>query len=251
MNRLENKVAVITGGNSGIGFATAKEFIHEGAKVIITGRHQEAVSNAVTELGKNAFGIVSDASILNDVNNLAGQVKEQFAKIDILFINAGIAKFASVDQISESFFDQSMNGNFKGAFFTIQALLPLIKDGGTIILNTSINAHIGMPGASIYAASKAALLSLAKNLSAELLPRKIRVNAISPGPVGTPLHTSAKLGITEDQLRQMGEGIIEQIPVGRFGEASEVAKAALFFASDDSSFILGSELVIDGGMSTL
>ena len=251
MNRLENKVAVVTGGNSGIGFATAREFIQEGAKVIITGRNQEAISEAVTKLGTNASGIISDASISNDVSTLAGKVQEQFEQIDILFINAGIARFAPVDQISDSFFDETMNGNFKGAFFTIQALLPLIKDGGTIILNTSINAHIGMPGASIYSASKAALLSLAKNLSAELLPRKIRVNAISPGPVGTPLHTSAKLGITDDELRQMGEGIIGQIPIGRFGEASEVAKAAVFFASDDSSFILGSELIIDGGMSTL
>jgi len=251
MNRLENKVAVITGGNSGIGFATAKEFIAQGAKVIITGRSQESVDKASEELGANAFGIVSDVSNLEDISQLAGHVKESFSKIDIVFINAGIAQFAPIDQVTPEFYDLSMNTNFKGSYFTIQALLPLMNEGGSIILNTSINAHIGMPGASIYASTKAALLSLAKNLSAELLPRKIRVNAISPGPTQTPLHSSAKFGITEKQLAEMGEGIVSQIPVGRFGTAEEIAKAALYFASDDSSFVLGAELIIDGGMSTL
>ena len=251
MNRLENKVAVITGGNSGIGLATAKEFIIQGAKVIFTGRNEENNSAALTELGANAFGIVSDSTKSEDVNKLAQKVKDISPKIDILFVNAGIAQFAPVDQTNEDFFDKIMNANFKGAYFTIQALLPLINDGGSIVLNASINAHVGMPGASVYAASKAALLSLAKNLSAELIPRKIRVNAVSPGPISTPLHSAAKFEITEEQHRQMGEGIISQIPVGRFGQAQEVAKAVLYFASDESSFVLGTELIIDGGMSTL
>ena len=251
MNRLENKVAVITGGNSGIGFATAKEFIAQGAKVIITGRNKESIDKASAELGSNAFGIASDVSNLDDVSQLADLVADNFAKIDIIFINAGIAKFAPIDQVTPEFYDQSMNTNVKGSYFTIQALLPLMNEGGSIILNTSINAHIGMPGASVYSATKAALLSLAKNLSAELLHRRIRVNAISPGPTQTPLHSSAKFEITEEQLVAMGEGITSQIPVGRFGTSEEIAKAALYFASDDSSFVLGAELIIDGGMSTL
>jgi NAD(P)-dependent dehydrogenase (short-subunit alcohol dehydrogenase family) len=251
MNRLENKTAVITGGNSGIGLATAKEFIAQGAKVIITGRNKKSVEREVALLGENAFGVVSDASNLDDIKNLPAQVKAHVESIDIIFINAGIAQFTPFESVTEAFFDQSINTNVKGAFFTIQALLPLVNDGGSIVLNTSINAHVGMPGASIYAATKAALLSLAKNLSAELVGRKIRVNAISPGPIETSLHTSAKLGITEEQLAAMGEGIISQIPVGRFGKPEEIAKAALYFASDDSSFVLGAELIIDGGMSTL
>ena len=251
MNRLDNKVAVITGGNSGIGFATAQEFINQGAKVIITGRNADALEKAVAGLGENAFSIVSDTSNLTDTRSLTKLVSEKYPQIDILFVNAGIAKFAPIDQVSEEFFDESMNSNFKGAYFTIQALLPLMKDGGSIILNSSINAHIGMAGATIYAASKAALLSLVRNLSAELLPRKIRVNAVSPGPITTPLHSAAKFEITEEQHRQMGEGIKSQIPVGRFGKADEVAKAVLYFASDDSAVVLGTELIIDGGMSTL
>ena len=251
MNRLQHKVALITGGNSGIGLATAKEFIAQGAKVIITGRSAAAVAEATAGLGENAVGIVSDAGKLADVHRLPGLVQSHFPRIDVLFINAGIARFAPIAEMSEQAFDQTMGTNFKGAYFTIQALLPLMQDGGSIILNTSINAHIGMPGASIYAASKAALISLARNLSAELLPRSIRVNAISPGPVVTPLHSTGKLGISEGQLQQMGDHILSQVPIGRFGTSEEIAKAALFFASDDSSFVLGAELIADGGMATL
>ena len=151
--------------------------------------------------------------------------------------------------MSVELFDEIMNINFKGAYFNLQQLLPLVNDGGSVILNTSINAHIGMAGASVYAASKAALLSLARNLSAELASRRIRVNAVSPGPVGTPLHSSEKLGLTEEQLTNMGEGLIKQIPVGRFGTADEIAKIVTFFASDDSTFVLGAELIADGGMT--
>jgi NAD(P)-dependent dehydrogenase (short-subunit alcohol dehydrogenase family) len=251
MKKLSNKTAVITGGNSGIGFATAQEFIAQGAKVIITGRNQKSIDEAVAELGENAHGIVNDSGDITQVNNLGNQVKAITDNIDIIFINAGVGQFNGVDQMSETMFDSIMDINFKGQYFSLQQLLPLVNDGGSIVLNTSINAHIGMAGASVYAASKAALLSLAKNLSAELLPRRIRVNAVSPGPVVTPLHSAAKLNITEEQLAQMGEGIASQVPIGRFGTSEELAKIVTFFASDDSTFLLGSELIADGGMSTL
>jgi NAD(P)-dependent dehydrogenase (short-subunit alcohol dehydrogenase family) len=251
MKTLTGKTAIITGGNSGIGFATAQEFIARGAKVIITGRNQKTVDEAVAQLGEDAKGIVSDSGDMNQIKQLAEKVKALTANIDIIFINAGVGKFNSVEGMTEEMFDEIMGVNFKGAYFTLQNLLPLVNDGGSIIFNTSINAHIGMAGASVYAASKAALLSLIKNLSAELLPRRIRVNAISPGPVGTPLHSSEKLGISQEQLEGMGAQLIKQIPIGRFGNAEEIAKIAAFFASDDSSFVLGAELIADGGMYTL
>lgn len=251
MSRLANKTAVVTGGNSGIGFATVQGFINEGAEVLFTGRNASANKEVENILGQKAHGIVSDAGKLEDIKVLRSQVEAIAPKIDILFINAGIAQFAPIDQVNEGFYDQLFDVNFKGAYFTIQALLPLLNDGASIVLNTSINAHIGMPGASIYSASKAALLSLAKNLSAELVSRKIRVNAISPGPIATPLHTAEKFGISEEEIKQMGAGIIAQIPAGRFGLAEEIAKAAIYFGSDESQFLLGTELIIDGGMSTL
>lgn len=252
MNRLPGKIAVITGGNSGIGFATAQEFLAEGAeRVIITGRNADAVARAAQTLGERATGLVSDAGSMADIAQLADLVGAVSPVIDVVFINAGVGRFAPIEFMTEEAFDVNMNVNFKGAYFTIQALLPLINQGGSIVLNTSINAHIGMPTASIYAASKAALISLARSLSAELLPRRIRVNAISPGPVVTPFHTVEKLGITETQLAQMGAGIQAQVPLGRFGTMGEIAKAVVFFASDESSFVLGAELIADGGMSTL
>jgi NAD(P)-dependent dehydrogenase (short-subunit alcohol dehydrogenase family) len=251
MKKLTNKTAVITGGNSGIGLATAKEFIAQGAKVIITGRNQKSIDEAIALLGENASGVIADSASITQIKTLGEQVKAISPNIDIIFVNAGIGKFNSVDQMTEEMFDEIMDINFKGAYFTLQQLLPLVNDGGSIVFNTSINAHIGMAGASVYAASKSALLSLTKNLAVELLPRKIRVNSVSPGPVGTPLHSADKLGITDDQLQQMGEGILKQIPVGRFGTAEELAKVVTFFASDDSTFLLGSELIADGGMYNL
>lgn len=251
MKKLEGKTAVITGGNSGIGFATAKEFIAQGAKVIITGRNEKSVRDAVAELGENAHGIISDSAYMPEVEKLAEQVKTVTQNIDIVVINAGVGKFNTLENMTEEMFDEIMNINFKGAYFSIQQLLPMVNTGGSIVLNTSINAHIGMAGATVYAASKAALLTLAKNLSAELTSRKIRVNAVSPGPVGTPLHSSEKLGLSEEDLQNMGESLIKQIPIGRFGQAEEIAKTITFFASDDSAFILGSELIADGGMYNL
>jgi NAD(P)-dependent dehydrogenase (short-subunit alcohol dehydrogenase family) len=251
MKKLANKTAVITGGNSGIGLATAKEFIAQGAKVIITGRNQKSIDEAIALLGSNASGVIADSGNMAQIKTLANQVKTITNSIDIIFINAGVGKFNSVDQMTEEMYDEIMDVNFKGAYFTLQQLLPLVNEGGSIVINTSINAHIGMAGASVYAASKAALLSLTKNLAAELLPRRIRVNAVSPGPISTPLHSSEKLGLTNDQLEEMGTALAKQIPIGRFGTAEELAKVVTFFASDDSTYLLGAELIADGGMSTL
>lgn len=249
MKRLNGKVAVITGGNSGIGLATAKDFIAEGASVIITGRNKEAVNKAVNELGNDAYGIVSDTGDITQLNALRAKVFELFPKIDILFINAGIGKFAPIEQVDEDHFDEQFSINVKGAYFTIQQLLPLINDGGSIILNTSISAHIGMANSSVYSATKAALITFARTLSSELLSRRIRVNAISPGPINTPIF--GKTGMPADQLEQLAQGIQSQVPLGRFGNPEEIAKVATFFASDDSSFVLGAELIADGGMATL
>jgi len=247
MNRLLNKTALVTGGTSGIGLATAREFISEGAKVIITGRNEESLKTALKELGANATGFISDTSDLFEIRELCRKVSDKMATIDILFINAGIAKFAPIEDIDEASFDEQFNINVKGAYFTIQQLLPLMPAGSSIILNTSINAHIGRPNASVYAATKAALLAFAKNLSAELVHRKIRVNAISPGPVETPFY--GKLGIPENYIDKATQNIKDQIPLGRFASALELARVAAFFASDDSSFLLGAELIADGGMS--
>ncbi|UFH56299.1 SDR family oxidoreductase [Spirosoma sp. KNUC1025] len=249
MNRLENKVAFITGGSSGIGLATAQEFIAQGAIVIITGRNQETLDQVTSELGDKAYGFVWDASDSADSSHVTSFIEANFPAIDIIFINAGVAKFATFEKVTPEIFDESINTNVKGAYFTIQSLLPFMNRGGSIVLNTSINAHVGAPGASVYAATKAALLTMAKNLSVELIGRNIRVNAVSPGPIQTPLHTSAKLGLSEQQVEQMNQGIIEQIPLHRFGRPEEVAKVVLFFASDDSSFVVGAELIVDGGMT--
>lgn len=249
MKRLENKTALITGGNSGIGFATAKEFIAQGAQVIITGRNQAALDQAKKELGANVYTILSNTSSMDDINKLPAQVKAFFPRIDILFINAGIGKFAPIESVSETQFDEQFNVNVKGAYFTIQQLLPLINDGGSIILNTSISAHIGMATTSVYSATKAALITFARTLSAELLPRKIRVNAISPGPVKTPIF--GKIGVPADQLEGMTADLQSKVPLGRFGAPEEIARVATFFASDDSSFVLGAELIADGGTATL
>lgn len=249
MNRLQNKIALITGGNSGIGFATAKEFIEQGATVIITGRNKAALDEAKKELKGNVHTILSDSGSLSDIRKLAHQVQLITPRLDVLFINAGIAKFAPLEVVTEEQYDEQFNINVKGAYFTTQELLPLINDGGSIILTTSVSAHKGMANTSVYSATKAALLSFARTLSSELVPRKIRVNAISPGPVKTPIF--GKVGLPADQLDGLATSIQSKVPLGRFGDPEEIAKIATFFASDDSSFVLGAEMIADGGMITL
>jgi NAD(P)-dependent dehydrogenase (short-subunit alcohol dehydrogenase family) len=252
MNRLQGKTAVVTGGNSGIGYASAVAFLAEGAeRVIITGRSREAVETAVGTLGDRVMGLVADVADMAAIRQMGQELSTLVDRVDVLFVNAGVAQFSPFADMTEAIFDSNMNINFKGAYFSIQAVLPLMTDGGSIVLNTSVNAHMGMAGASAYGASKAALISLARNLSAELLPRRIRVNAVSPGPVVTPLHSTQKLGITDDQLAQMGQYIAGMVPMGRFGDVAEIAKAVVFFASDESSFVLGAELIADGGMVTI
>ncbi|MBF4493460.1 SDR family oxidoreductase [Flavobacterium sp. JLP] len=245
MKNLENKVAIVTGGNSGIGYAAAAELKAKGANVIVTGRNKEALAKAEAEL--NVTGIVADQSDLKSIEALVEKVAAQYGKIDIVFLNAGIASFAPVDSASEEHYDSIMNVNVKGVYFTVQKLLPILNDGASIIFNTSVNAHLGMPNSSVYAASKAAVLSLNKVFATELAPRKIRVNAVSPGPVETPLY--GKLGLEKAEVEGFGALLGEKILLKRFAQSSEIAKTVGFLASDDASFITGSEIVVDGGLT--
>ncbi|TAZ01439.1 SDR family oxidoreductase [Rhizobium leguminosarum] len=249
MSRLQNKTALITGGTSGIGLETARQFIAEGARVVVTGSSAASVEAARAELGGKATVIQADAGNAAAQKAVADSVREAFGTLDILFVNAGVAEFGPLEQWSEAAFDKSIDINVKGPFFLIQSLLPIFSKQAAIVLNTSINAHIGMPNSSVYSLTKGALLTLAKTLSGELIGRGIRVNAVSPGPIATPLYS--KLGASEAQSKAMTEQIQAQIPVGRFGNPSEVAKTIVFLASDEAAYIVGSELIIDGGMSNL
>lgn len=249
MNRFTNKTVLVTGGTSGIGLATAHAFQAEGARVVVTGRNVAALDEARTQLGDHAILIRNDASDITDTRRLAAALTERGIKLDAVFLNAGTAKFASFAQADERLWDDIFNVNVKGAYFQLQALLPLLNPGASIVLNGSINAHIGMPNSSIYAASKAALISLAKTLSAELLPSGVRVNVVSPGPITTPLY--GKLGLDAQALEATATHIQSQVPVGRFGLPQEVAATVLHLSASESAFIVGTEIVIDGGMSQL
>jgi NAD(P)-dependent dehydrogenase (short-subunit alcohol dehydrogenase family) len=250
MGKLEGKVALITGGNSGIGLATAKEFAEQGAQVVISGRDRKTLEEAAKALGNGVFAVRADVAKLAEIESLFAEVKAKFGRIDVLFVNAGIGKFAPLQAMTEELYDSIIDVNLKGAYFTIQKALPLLADGASIVLNTSIAAHIGRPiGTSVYSASKAALLSLARTLSAELVERNIRVNAISPGPVTTPIFD--RLGLAPDALEELRQQVEADVPMKRFGRPEEIAKAALFLASPDSSFMLGAEIVADGGLSRL
>jgi NAD(P)-dependent dehydrogenase (short-subunit alcohol dehydrogenase family) len=244
---LKGKTAVITGGNSGIGLATAQLFLEEGARVIITGRRADAVKQAIDGLGRGAFGIVSDAGNMTAVRTLPDEVKRITPQVDILFANAGVGLFAPFNETSEDLFDSNLNVNFKGVFFTVQGLLPLIPDGGSILLNSTILVHSGLETTAAYSASKGAVLALGKTLAIELASRKIRVNSISPGPISTPIYN--KMGMAEDVLKEFAAGVQAKVPLKRFGESRDVAQVALFLASDDSSFMTGSEVSVDGGKS--
>jgi len=245
MSNLSGKTAVITGGNSGIGFATAKKLKADGATVIITGRSAERVASAANELG--ITGIVADVTSLSAMDELVEQVKSDFGQIDILFVNAGIFAPAPVGQNTEEMFDIQMSINFKGAVFTIEKFLPLLNDGASIINLSSINAYTGMPNTAIYAASKAALNAYTRTAATELAPRKIRVNAVNPGPVATPIF--AKTGMPEEQINEFAAAIQNRVPLKRFGQPNDIANLVAFLASDDASFITGGEYNIDGGMN--
>ena len=245
MSRLKGKRALITGGTSGIGLETAKQFVAEGARVAITGSSTKSIEEARKVLGKDVVYIQSDAGDVAAQKQVAEEIKKTFGGLDVLFVNAGIGDFRPVDAWDEAGFDRSFAVNVKGPYFLIQALLPIFANPTSIVFNTSINAHIGMPMSSIYAATKGALQTLIRTLSGELIGRGIRVNAVSPGPIATPLH--GKIGMDDAAIK----GLITQIPAGRRGDPSEVAKAVVFFASDEAAFTIGAELTIDGGMSTL
>jgi len=247
MNRLTSKRALITGGTSGIGLETARQFLAEGARVAITGSSEASIAAARRELGDNVLILRSNAGDVAEQPALAKAIGEAFGGLDAVFINAGVAELRPVEQWDEAAFDRTMAINLKGPYFLLQALLPLLANPSSVVLNTSVNAHIGMPTSSVYAASKAGLISLARTLSGELIGRGIRVNAVSPGPISTPLY--GKLGLSAEDLQKTAESIRALVPAGRFGTPTEIAKAVVFLASDESAFTVGSELLIDGGMS--
>jgi NAD(P)-dependent dehydrogenase (short-subunit alcohol dehydrogenase family) len=244
--KLEGKIALVTGGSSGIGLATAKRFISEGATVVITGRRKEALDEAVKEIGPGVTAIQADAGNLADLDKVYAQIKQQHGRVDVLFANAGGGEFATIDKYTEEHFDKTFGTNVKGVVFTVQKALPLMPDGGTIVLNASIVSVKGMPAFGVYSATKAAVRSFARTWTNELKDRQIRVNVVSPGPIDTPGVTGLVGG--EEEAKQLRTNLASQVPLGRMGHADEIAKAVVFLASDDSSFVAGVELFVDGGM---
>jgi NAD(P)-dependent dehydrogenase (short-subunit alcohol dehydrogenase family) len=242
-------VALITGGTSGIGLATAKLFRDEGARVIVTGVNPARLDEASRQLGSNVLVLRADLRVRSDIDDVVATIRDKFAHLDILFANAGVGFAAPLEAVTEKQVDEQFSINFKGIFFTVQKAVPILSKGGVIVLATSFLNAVGAPGLSILSATKAAVRSLARSLGAELAPRGVRVNAVSPGPTNTPFHS--KLGLSENDLRDVAAGIEAQVPLRRFGEADEIAKAALFLASEDSSFMTGAEVVVDGGLSLL
>jgi NAD(P)-dependent dehydrogenase (short-subunit alcohol dehydrogenase family) len=245
VGKLDGKIAVVTGGNSGIGLATAKQFAEDGAYVFITGRRQKELDAAIKQIGQNVTAVQGDVLNLKDLDRLYETVKREKGRIDILFANAGIGEFAPLGSITEEHFDKIFDINVKGVVFTVQKALPLFQDGGSIMLNASIAGSKANPFFSVYGATKAALRSFVRSWTVELKDRKIRVNAISPGPINTPGFDS--LGSTPQENEAFRQALLSMTPMGRFGKPDEVAKAASFLASDDSSFITGIELFVDGG----
>jgi NAD(P)-dependent dehydrogenase (short-subunit alcohol dehydrogenase family) len=249
MKRLEGKVAVITGGNSGIGLATAKRFQEEGAKVAILGRSRKTLDEAVNTIGNGVVAVQGDVAKLADLDKLYAEVSRRLGKIDVLFVNAGVAKFAPFAETSESTYDENFDINIKGAYFTIQKALPLLNDGASIILNTSVAGQTGNAGTSAYSATKAALRSLARTTAAELAGRGIRVNTVAPGPIVTPIL--GRTGLPQEAVDEFAKQIIAQVPMKRFGQPEEVAGAVAFLASQDASYITGVEINVDGGLGQI
>jgi NAD(P)-dependent dehydrogenase (short-subunit alcohol dehydrogenase family) len=249
MQKLSGKTVLITGGNSGIGLATAKLFREQGARLIITGRDKASLAQAKSILGDGDLVVQSDAGKLADIESLMQEVQKQFGQLDILFVNAGIAQAVPFEFVSEELFDGMVSINLKGAFFTIQKALPLLTKNASIIVTTSITNQMGSPNVSVYGACKAALRSLVKTLGLELVGRGIRINAISPGPIDTPMF--GKFGLPDEVVQGIKADMVNKSPIKRFGTPEEVAKVALFLASEDSSYIVGDEIVVDGGMSLL
>jgi len=249
MGKLDGKVALITGGNSGIGLATAKLFVQEGAKVVITGRREEALDQAVNEIGGDVKSILADASDVSKTKEVVEETVAAYGKIDILFLNAGVAYFLPISDITEEHFDTQFNTNVKGPFFLVKEALPHLNDGAVIIGNTSVVGQKGFDGTSVYSATKAAFRSLSRVLASELKERKIRTVSVAPGPIETPIY--GKLGMPQEAVEEMGAGFAQQVPLGRFGSSEELAKSVLFLASDDASFVNGVELEVDGGLSQI
>jgi NAD(P)-dependent dehydrogenase (short-subunit alcohol dehydrogenase family) len=249
MSQFTNKIVVITGGNSGIGLAAAQEFERKGALVVVTGRNADTLAAAARALGKDAITLKADVTKAADLDQLFGTVREKHGRIDVLFANAGVAKLALLESTNEELFDEMLDTNFRGAYFAVQKALPLLTEGGAIIFTTSYFDEVGVAGTSAVSASKAALRSLTRTLATELLPRKIRVNAVSPGVIATPLFD--KLGLPPETVEEIGKSLMEKIPVKRFGSPEEIAKVVTFLASDDASYITGSEIAVDGGLTQL
>lgn len=249
MSRLKNKVALVTGGNSGIGLATAAQFIKEGAKVYITGRRSEALAEAKKQLGDGVTTIQADSGKIADIERTIKAIADAGDKLDVIFYNAGIAKFVPLATLTEDHFDETLNINVKGALFTVQKSLPLLNDGASILLNGSAVIYGGMPTTSVYSLSKAAINSLAKTLSAELVGRGIRVNVVNPGPIETPIY--GKTGLPQEAINEFASGVLDKVPLKRFGHVDEIAKVATFLASSDSSFLVGTAITADGGFSQI
>ncbi len=245
MERLKNKTAVITGGTTGIGFETAKQFLEEGARAIVTGQNEERLAAAAKELGPNAIPVRADVRSLVDLDALAARVNEEFGGLDILFANAGVGSFASLEAIDEVFYDNQFDINVKGVFFTVQRLLGVLNEGASVILNASAVNEKGMAMGSVYFATKAAVRSFARTLAAELAPRKIRVNTVSPGLVPTPFL--GKMGLRQEAIDGFAQTVTQMAPLGRVGKPEEIAPAAVFLASDEASYVTALDLVVDGG----
>ena len=250
MRRLEGKVALVTGGNSGIGLGTAKRFHDEGARVAISGRNQKTLDEAVKIIGKDVLAVQADVASFADLDRLFASVSQKFGKIDVLFANAGIYKFAPLAATTESLYDEMFDINAKGVYFTIQKAVPFLNDGASIILNTSVANQIGLVNGTAYGATKAALRSFTRSFAAELVGRGIRVNAVSPGPIETPAGFE-RSGLSKEAMEEFAKNIVAQVPMKRFGQPAEIAGAVAFLASADASFITGSEIAVDGGFGQI